>query len=83
MPNGHLEGYKAGGNILASRGTKFKDVITKLFPEAKVAIRQDILIRAANCTMNLPYIVFLELEETSRSRKRKQARKEARRNSHG
>jgi len=37
MTNAHLEGYKAGGNIQTSRGTKFKNVIEKLFAEAKVA----------------------------------------------
>ena len=40
MTNAHLEGYNPGGNIQTSRGTKFKNVITKLFPEAKAAIRQ-------------------------------------------
>ena len=40
MTNANLEGYKAGDNIQTSRGIKFKNVIAKLFPEAKVAIRQ-------------------------------------------
>ena len=40
MINAHLEGYKAEGNIQTSRGTKFNKFIAKLFPEAKVAIRQ-------------------------------------------
>ena len=40
MTNARLEGYRLGGNIQTSRGTKFKYVITKLFPEAKAAIRQ-------------------------------------------
>jgi len=35
MTNAHLKGYKPGGNIETSRGTKFKNVIEKLFPEAK------------------------------------------------
>ena len=36
MTNAHLEGYKEGGNIQRSRGIKFRNVIAKLFPEAKV-----------------------------------------------
>jgi len=40
MTNAHLEGYKAGGNIQTSRGIKFRNVIAKLFPEAKRALRQ-------------------------------------------
>ena len=40
MTNAHLEGYKAGSNIQTSRGIKFRNVIAKLFPEAKVATRQ-------------------------------------------
>ena len=40
MTNAHLVGYKAGGNIQTSRGIKFRNVITKLFPEAKSASRQ-------------------------------------------
>jgi len=36
MTNAHLE----GGNIQTSRGIKFSNVITKLFPEAKRASRQ-------------------------------------------
>ena len=31
--NGHLEGYRPVGNIQTSRGTKFKNVIGKHFPE--------------------------------------------------
>jgi len=40
MTNAHLEGYKAGVNIQTSRGIKFRNVIAKLFPEAKRAMRQ-------------------------------------------
>jgi hypothetical protein len=40
ITNGHLEGYKAGGNIQRSGGIKFINIIAKLFPEAKVASRQ-------------------------------------------
>lgn len=40
MTNAHLEGYRSGNNIQTSRGPKFKNVIARLFPEAKVAIRQ-------------------------------------------
>jgi len=40
MTNAHLEGYKSGGNIQTSRGIKFRNVITELFPEAKRASRQ-------------------------------------------
>ena len=40
MTNAHLEGYKAWNNIQTSRGIKFRNVIAKLFPEAKVATRQ-------------------------------------------
>lgn len=41
MTNAHLQGYKAGGNIQISRGAKIKNVITKLFPGTRVAIRQN------------------------------------------
>lgn len=40
MTNGHLEGYRDGGNIQTSRSTKFKAIIAKLFPEAKLELRQ-------------------------------------------
>lgn len=40
LTNAHLEGYRSGANIQTSRGTKFKNVIAKLFPEAKAAIQQ-------------------------------------------
>jgi len=40
MTNAHLEGYKAGSNIQTSRGIKFKNVLAKLFAEAKVATRR-------------------------------------------
>jgi hypothetical protein len=40
MSNAHLEGYKARDNIQSSRGIKFRNVIVKLFTEAKVASRQ-------------------------------------------
>ena len=32
MTNAHLEGYKPDANIHASKGNKFRDVISKLFP---------------------------------------------------
>lgn len=40
MTNAHLERYKAWDNIQTSRGTNFKNVIAKIFPEAEVSIRQ-------------------------------------------
>ena len=40
LTNAHLKGYKSGGDIRTSRGTKFKNVIVKLFPEAKTVLRQ-------------------------------------------
>jgi len=40
MTNAHLDGYKAGSNIETFRGNNFKNVIAKLFPEVKFAIRQ-------------------------------------------
>jgi len=40
MTNTHSEGYKAGRNSQTIRGIKFRNVIAKLFPEAKVATRQ-------------------------------------------
>jgi hypothetical protein len=40
MTNAHLEGYNAGGNIQTSRRIKFRNVITKLYPEAKRVSRQ-------------------------------------------
>ena len=35
MTSAHFQGYRPGGNIQTSRGTKFKNIIGKLFPEAK------------------------------------------------
>lgn len=35
MTEAHLEGYKFGGNIKMSRGSKYRDVISKLFPQTK------------------------------------------------
>jgi len=32
MTNAHLEGYDPEANILISRGNKFRDVISRLFP---------------------------------------------------
>jgi len=40
MTNADLEAYKAGSNIHTSRGIKFRNVIAKLFAEAKGATRQ-------------------------------------------
>jgi len=40
MSDAHSEGYKAAGNIQTSRGIKFRNVIAKLFPEAKVSSPQ-------------------------------------------
>ena len=40
MTNAHLKGYRSGGDIQTSRDVKFKNVITRLFPEAKAAIKQ-------------------------------------------
>ena len=40
MTNAHLKGYIAGGNIQTSRGNKIRNVIAKLFPEVKVASRE-------------------------------------------
>jgi hypothetical protein len=34
MTNAHLEGYNPNANINVSRGLKFRDVISKLFPGA-------------------------------------------------
>ena len=33
MTNAHLEQYEPGGNIHVSRGVKYRDVISKLFPQ--------------------------------------------------
>jgi hypothetical protein len=35
MTNAHLEGFKPSGNIQISKGNKFKDVISKLFPQSR------------------------------------------------
>jgi hypothetical protein len=35
LTNAHLEGYKPSGNIQISNGSKFKDVISKLFPQSR------------------------------------------------
>jgi hypothetical protein len=31
----HLEGFEPGGSIQISRGTKYREVISKLFPQSK------------------------------------------------
>jgi hypothetical protein len=31
--NAHLQGYEPGDNVQTSRGTRFRDVISKLFPQ--------------------------------------------------
>ena len=43
MTNGHLKGYKASGNIQTTQGIKLRNAIAKLFPEAKVASRQQLV----------------------------------------
>jgi hypothetical protein len=35
LTNAHLEGYEPSGNIQISKGSKFKDVISKLFPQSR------------------------------------------------
>jgi hypothetical protein len=35
MTNAHLEGYEPGGDIQISRGQKFVNVISKLFPQTR------------------------------------------------
>jgi hypothetical protein len=35
LTNAHLQGYKPSGNIQISNGSKFKDVISKLFPQSR------------------------------------------------
>jgi hypothetical protein len=35
MSHAHLEGYKPGANIQISRGTKYKEIIAKLFPHTR------------------------------------------------
>ena len=41
MTNAHLKGYRSGGDIQTSRDIKFKNVIARLLPEAKAAIKQE------------------------------------------
>jgi transcriptional regulator len=33
MTNVHLEQYEPGGSIYVSRGVKYRDIISKLFPQ--------------------------------------------------
>jgi hypothetical protein len=33
LTNAHLQGYEPGGNVQTSRGPKFREVISKLFPQ--------------------------------------------------
>ena len=40
LNNAHLKKYRSGGDIQKSRRIKFKNVIAKLFPEAKTALQQ-------------------------------------------
>jgi hypothetical protein len=35
MTNGHLERYETGANIQITHGPKFKDIISKLFPQSR------------------------------------------------
>ena len=35
LTNGHLQGYEPGGNMHTSLGPKYKDVISKLFPQTR------------------------------------------------
>jgi hypothetical protein len=35
MTHGHLERYESSANIQITRGPKFKDVISKLFPQSR------------------------------------------------
>jgi hypothetical protein len=35
LTNAHLEGYEPSGNIQITKGTKFKEVISKLFPQTR------------------------------------------------
>jgi hypothetical protein len=35
LTNAHLHGYEPCGNVQKSRGLKFGDVITKLFPQTR------------------------------------------------
>jgi len=46
MTNAHLEGYKPDANMHTSKGNKFRDVISKLFPGGpdsgvEVALRRE------------------------------------------
>jgi hypothetical protein len=46
LTNAHLEGYEPDANIKVTKGLKFKEVISKLFPEtrqqgAEVALRRE------------------------------------------
>ena len=46
LTNAHLQGYETGSIVQTSRGPKFRDVISKLFPQSRrprgleVALRQ-------------------------------------------
>jgi hypothetical protein len=43
MTSGHLEQYRADGNIHVSRGPKYRNVISKLFPrQARVQRRASV-----------------------------------------
>jgi len=35
LTNAHLQRYKPGGNVQTSRGPKFREVISKLFPQTR------------------------------------------------
>jgi hypothetical protein len=35
LTNAHLEGYEPSGNIQITKGSKFKDAISKMFPQSR------------------------------------------------
>jgi hypothetical protein len=35
LTNAHLEGYETSGNIQITKGSKFKGIISKLFPQTQ------------------------------------------------
>jgi len=45
MTNAHLEGYEPGASILTSRGPKFRNIITKLFPQVKLHVVKTALLQ--------------------------------------
>jgi len=51
MTNAHLEGYEPHANIRTSKGLKYREVISKLFPGTTTTTRQSGSEAALHCEL--------------------------------